>query len=269
MLMQEPRYMRRLPHFLVVAYVLSWLVWAPLFLANAGIIREPVYARALFLLGGIGPIGSAILFAWWAGGIAQVRTLLAPLLWWRASPGWYAFAVMAPVAMVGAGYAVAVVTGAPAKLSADDMITALIGIAWRTIFIPVEEVGWRGYALPALQARYGFVTSALILGIVWSAWHLPLFGFSAGYHHSGASLLAFLGDFLMFALNVAVASIILSYLWNNTGGNLLLCCLLHAVNNSVAGLFGPYQNDIASLVVSAGLVIIVIVSQKRNQQGEA
>jgi membrane protease YdiL (CAAX protease family) len=38
-----------------------------------------------------------------------------------------------------------------------------------------EEPGWRGFALPRLEAHLSPVTASLFLGAVWAAWHLPLF----------------------------------------------------------------------------------------------
>jgi membrane protease YdiL (CAAX protease family) len=70
-----------------------------------------------------------------------------------------------------------------------------------------EEPGWRGFALPRLQARHTPLKATLILGLVWGGWHLPLYGLGA----VGPLLFVFF----------------YTWLYNRTG-SVLLCILLHA-----------------------------------------
>jgi membrane protease YdiL (CAAX protease family) len=91
-----------------------------------------------------------------------------------------------------------------------------------------EEVGWRGYALPALQTRYGALLSSVILGAMWASWHLPLF-FNPASSYSNTPLWAL----LIFMLPV---SIIITWVFNGTGGSTLMIMILHAMLN---GSIGP------------------------------
>jgi membrane protease YdiL (CAAX protease family) len=87
-----------------------------------------------------------------------------------------------------------------------------------------EEVGWRGYALPRLQALLPPVPSNLVLGLVWSAWHLPLF-LMPGSTHSESSL-------VLYFVETTALSFVLGWIWNGTRGNLLLVVLAHAASNA-------------------------------------
>jgi membrane protease YdiL (CAAX protease family) len=87
-----------------------------------------------------------------------------------------------------------------------------------------EEVGWRGYALPKLQAGYSALVSSVILGVIWTLWHLPLFFNPA----TGYSITPF-WVFLVFILPV---SILITWVFNSTEGSVPIIMILHAMLNA-------------------------------------
>ena len=91
-----------------------------------------------------------------------------------------------------------------------------------------EEVGWPGDALPRMAAAIGLRWSSILLGVVWAAWHLPLF-FIRGGDLAGQS-------FPVFLLDVTALSVAFSYLYERTNGSLLLVMLLHAAVNNTTGI---------------------------------
>src|SRR5215211_4092979 len=86
-----------------------------------------------------------------------------------------------------------------------------------------EEIGWRGYALPRLQYRRSALSASLILGVIWAFYHLPLF--FTGQAFRSPSLL------VPFVVSGLALSVILTWVYNSTGGSLLLVVLLHATAN--------------------------------------
>lgn len=98
-----------------------------------------------------------------------------------------------------------------------------------------EEVGWRGVALPALQDRFDALTASLLVGAAWALWHLPLFVFDVtGYADRSIALYA--------ALVVGFA-VVFTWLYNGTGGSVLLAMLLHGGVNAASGLGGAFVAD--------------------------
>jgi membrane protease YdiL (CAAX protease family) len=86
-----------------------------------------------------------------------------------------------------------------------------------------EEPGWRGYALPSLQAGRSALSASLILGVVWAFWHLPLMV----YGTIPWSDIAY----------VTVVSVVYAWLFNNTNGSVLLAMLFHTMNNVIWGYY--------------------------------
>lgn len=90
-----------------------------------------------------------------------------------------------------------------------------------------EELGWRGYALDRLQARWSALVSSLILGVIWAFWHLPLF-FVKGTTQAAMGL----GPaFWLFSFDVVLLSVLFSWVYNNTQRSTLSALLLHWAYN--------------------------------------
>ena len=90
----------------------------------------------------------------------------------------------------------------------------------------LEELGWRGYVLDRLQEKYTAFISCIILGVLWWGWHLPLF-----FLPDSIFLLMPLGSlvFWLYLFNTLAISIIIGWVYNNTGRSVLSAILLHIV----------------------------------------
>jgi len=83
-----------------------------------------------------------------------------------------------------------------------------------------EEPGWRGYALPGLQNRWGAVTSSVVLSLFWCVWH---------FHPMNFPTLRPIAPW--YVLNIIPFTILLTWIYNNTGKSLLMAALFHTVSN--------------------------------------
>jgi membrane protease YdiL (CAAX protease family) len=112
-----------------------------------------------------------------------------------------------------------------------------------------EEPGWRGFAVPQLQQRYSPLITGLLVGLIWTVWHLPLH--LADYYPGGVD--TFL---LRFPSNVPLG-VTFTWLYNRSKGNLFACILLHASINTAPGILGaPFLLD--NLVMIAFTTIVVL-----------
>ena len=111
---------------------------------------------------------------------------------------------------------------------------------------PMEEFGWRGFALPLLQTKFAPLWAGLILGAIWGLWHLPAFLLS-GTQQSEWSFTAF------FAGCLAI-SVIATALFNQSHGSILLSAFFHfSLMNPVFPDAQPY--DTYLLIVVAALIV--------------
>ena len=157
-------------------------------------------------------------------GIRGLGRFLRRLTLWRMSAIWWLLLVVGLPAVSYAGAAILGRVGDPFPFTRwYSVLPALI----TAVFIgPIEELGWRGIALPLLQRRFAPLWGPLILGVVVAVWHIPSF-FMSGTKQSGWAL----GPFF---LGVVASSVILTAMFNASRGSLLVAVLFHAQVNGPA-----------------------------------
>lgn len=174
----------------------------------------------------LGPSLAAALLAAAIGGRAQLRALLRRLGRWRVALRWYAAALAIPIMGIVAAVALNALLGAPVPTS-RQLVSALQGLPVLYLFMAIsalgEELGWRGYALPRLQAGRSALAAALLLSVCTSVWHLP------NYLPGGAFVDWPFPAFVLFSV---AACVLYVWLYTGSGGSLLVVVLGHAMGNA-------------------------------------
>lgn len=220
--------------FFVATFVVTWGSW----LGWAALKPAPSEARStsgpwtlLLFLGIFAPALVAIALTRREQGSLGVRRLLRRLFQWRVPMRWYILALSFMAAVkLGAAFLYRAMTGAWPAFGQQPVYLLIAATIVSTIVLGQagEEVGWRGYALPRMSTRYGLPIASILLGIIWAAWHLPLF-FIPGGDLVGTS-------FPVYVLLVMPLSVVIAWLYERTGGSLLLTMLMHAAINNTTSI---------------------------------
>src|ERR671913_2499626 len=209
--------------FFVLTYAITWAIESPLVFITDSVTATQ--GLVLVLLASNVPSAVAIVLTAIVLGRGALRTLLARLLIWRVSPFWYLVVFLGPVVLVGGVVLLNALMGGPALSLGMTLVGATIFFAFSVVPGSAlgEEIGWRGYVLPRLQSRMSALSAALLIAPIWALWHLPLWLNGA----PGRTPLIYAG----FVLSAFALSVILTWVYNSTGGSLLLVVLLHATSN--------------------------------------
>ncbi len=219
--------MDSLPRFFTLTYAVTWTC----FLAAAASSSIPALAGLrwpLMILGAFAPSTIALWQTARTNGAAAARALLRRVIAWRVGLRWYVFALGYMAAIkIAVALLYRVIRGEWPRFGHEAWYVIIAAMVVAAIFGgPLgEEIGWRGYALPRLAARFGLARASLLLGLIWACWHLPVF-FIPGLDQYGQS-------FPVYLLQVTALSVAMAWLYWHTNGSLLLAILMHsAVNQS-------------------------------------
>jgi membrane protease YdiL (CAAX protease family) len=125
-----------------------------------------------------GPCVAGVLLTGIVDGRPGLRELLARLLRWRIGWTWYAIALLPALVMTAMALLLSLVSSdfRPAILESNGKLGILLGALGPAILVgSLEEIGWTGFAAAHLRSRHSVLATGLVIGIVWGAWHFPLF----------------------------------------------------------------------------------------------
>ena len=242
--------------FFAVTYAVTWLLWTPLV-----ILGDRIPAPLGFILTLVGsnvPSTVGILIVAALHGKPGVRRLLGRLLKARVGLRWYLAVLTLPL-LVPLGVGISILFGGETPVIDRTIVGVLVLLAF-SIFPGSalgEELGWRGLALPRLQARHSALAASLIVGGFWGLCHLPLY--LIGLETRPLSI------FPAFFVSVVAASVICTWMYNGTGGSLLIVVLYHAALNLPLTVFfeplagraaQPFLIYVTLAVVTAAVVVV-------------
>lgn len=256
--------------FFALAFGISWLVWIPAALAARQDAAFPLSPELAGLVGAFGPTLAALVVTGLTRGRRGLRALLGRLLIWRIGLPWYLFVLLWPAAVSLTATGLYVLFGGtapdfahppfleiaplPTELQAVGPWPLMPFVFLQNLLIGSamgEEIGWRGFALPRLQTRWGALSASLLIGLLWGLWHLPLY-LTPGHPMANR----FFGWTL---LDLLAISVLFTWVFNHTRGSLLPALLLHAAM-SVTALFlaRPEGSTVIALALTGAVALLII-----------
>lgn len=232
--------------FLGLTYALSWALWIPQAVADS---VGAGWSVPFWELGIFSPTVAALVLGWMLARWEGVLSCMDGLLRVRVEPRWYALIVLLPIVVAMVIFAVTAVFDpnlTPGNLFPWDTLPALfLGVLVSAGL--GQELGWRGFALPGLQRERSAFSASILLGVAWSLWHLPLL-FIEGAAPAGVPVLWLMALVVPF-------SVILTWLYNSTGGSLLLVVLLVAGFRTALSFLHPALETGVHIAMTILLVV--------------
>jgi membrane protease YdiL (CAAX protease family) len=239
--------------FFVLTYTIMYGVMFGYIFLRPGQPLQPwslVWAVGIF-----SPTISAVFLSWVIGGTAEVKRLLAGFTRWKVGGGWYFAALFLLLGPLVIAMVYIALGHPPVGLRPGVTLFSLFGITLFQLFSgPIaEETGWRGFALPRLEAKYNALVSSLILGAIWTFWHLPFF------YMTGATQMGIPMPIYLFL--VVTLTIYLTWLYNNTRGSLAITTLAHFTYNLSSTLIAGAVILMPAMIfyITAGSLLFLVV----------
>ena len=218
--------------YFVLTFSISWL--GALFVVAPHLLRHETIPKfsgiLMFPAMLLGPSLSSIILTRLLDGPAGLRDLFSRMRRLRFSPGWFAALLIPPLLI----YIV--------LLALRDFASPIFspGFFWIGIFFGVpagffEEIGWMGFAFPRISRTYSALSSAILLGVIWGCWHLPVIDYLGTATPHGSYKLPY---FIAFTCAMTAVRVIIAWTYTNTK-SVLLAQLLHMSSTGALVIFSP------------------------------
>lgn len=255
----------RLTAYFLIALAVSWVVVA-VWVATGWPVT---FWTIIFIT--LGPFVSSFIMTWLTQGTPGVRVLLWRLIKWRVPPLWYTVALLGiPLIMILG------MLPLPGAVASFDPLTAATwaGYPWMYLLVTFlggpffEEPGWRGFALPRMQHKFGPLIGTLLLGVLWAAWHYPQYMMPDWAAQNGGFTP---WSVFVYTLSVIPLTVIITWVFNYSRGSLLLATLTHASINTffvyVVQMFPAQATSQVFGFLAFGTAAVLIVVLTRGRLG--
>jgi len=265
------------PIYFAGAFAISWagvllVIGGPSGIPGTSAQTNPLFPW-VYLAMLVGPSVAGVGMTGLVHRAAGLRRFRSRLLNWRVGAAWYAVALLtAPVLVTGALLALSLtsVDYRPGILDAGDKTSRLVfGIAVGLGAGTFEELGWTGFAVPALRRRFGVLATGLIVGALWGGWHLLVVVWGIGTSLGSMPLALFLLlDLFSF---LPAFRVLMVWVYDHTG-SLLVAMLMHASLTAGMLILQPVAMAGVTLLVwllafaAAWWVVVAVVAAANRRQ---
>jgi len=245
-----------------IAFMVAWVVAAGIFVLHL-VLRSKSNAPLPVMVGfsALFALAPAFVISSVFSRVQGVRNYLASLVKPKGDIKWYLVAIFLVPAVHLLGVIITLLLDQQVKWKGMTTLEVL-PVAGMIIFAFIyqffysnclgEETGWRGFALPRLQTRYSPLIASLIIGILWTVWHFPVWRYELGL--ANYQYLLYLSGFTFSS------SFILTWLYNRTGGSILAVGLMH-VSGNIGPKFILFLPIWTPLMLILALIVIVVVDK--------
>ncbi|MEM3365993.1 MAG: type II CAAX endopeptidase family protein [Candidatus Methanomethyliaceae archaeon] len=217
-------------YYFALVLLIAGLAYSPWVLSSYGMF-PPDYVFPLMIVGGASPTLAALIIARMEFGKKGADYLFLQFSLKGFQRRWLILSVLLPPALSASAVLLWIASGGVYSLDFMKSVEFFPILLSNFLVNMWEEVGWRGYALPALQRKYSTLASSLIVGVFWALWHAPHFAvrdsvMAVNYH-----------NFAFFFMFMLIFSISYTWIYNSTKGSLFSVSLYHASTNSANIVF--------------------------------
>ena len=261
--------------YLGLSFAISWAVWIPVALTRVDYQSSP-YLLAAALVGAFGPGLAAIIMNYADKDLDQITDFRQRIYdFKRIRPAWYLIILTIWPILHGLAIGITTLLGQPIPesgflaelLSQPNTIPLVVFLYF--LQAGVEELGWRGYLQDKLGQKMGTAPSSLLVGLIHTFWHLPLFWVVG----TNQIKMGFGNDFLIFIAFVISSSVFSAWCYYGNKRSIMAATLLHTTSNLSFDIFayspGTTKHLIFVLVTVLGAVLILINFQFQNRKTQS